>query len=150
MGWMKNISQWNARRYRLIQLRHELEDSERKFKIRTESLQPRSDEYERAYADYRADVDVIVADIGVIETLHSLKTAYYWGAPVPRHPQLPETENEYWSWNSAVGGFHLTSKGLREIRHAVSAERDIYFRPLLAWVAIGISVLSLVVSIFKS
>ncbi|WP_172746536.1 hypothetical protein [Neorhizobium sp. T25_13] len=149
MGVGKVLFDWRDRRYRLIQLRLEREKAYEDFYTRTKGLNRRSEEYESLDGDHQNAVALLSAEIGRLETLDLLRRAYRWRAPVPGHPVLPETENEHWAWNRVIGGYHLTTKGMREVRHAVAAEVDLYYKPWLSWAAIAISFLALIVSVFK-
>lgn len=151
MGLFKRIAVWRDRRHELIQLRHEVTRINDLFRghVKQHGFKERTDNWERAYSEFRNEYEFLDAEIDIIETKTALERANRWGAPIPRQPLEEDENDEYWIWNRIHAQYFLSSHGLREIRHSVSMEMDIFFRPWFSWGAIGISFLALVVSIFK-
>lgn len=149
MGAIRRIRKWRDRRHELIQLRHQLEALDRDFIENSKDLSPQSEEFEALHQSYRAENDVLSAGVRSIQTMIAIERALRWRTELPPRPELPDLDNEHWGWNTVVGGYHLTSAGMREIRHAVAFEVELFYKPWLSWIALAVSVFSLIVSLAK-
>ncbi|NTH50923.1 hypothetical protein G6L09_08045 [Agrobacterium rhizogenes] len=155
MGLISPLLKWRDDRHRLAKLRFDLEDVEDKFrrKLEVESLKRGSEKWEKAYADYANDKDQIYAEIDQLETKNLLKRAKVWNVAIPPRPiPLPEPDRDdnYWDWCDVHGCYYLSDEGKELLRHKAYSEMEMFYKPWLSWMAVGISVLSLIISVFRS
>ncbi|UXT56948.1 hypothetical protein FY134_04500 [Agrobacterium fabrum] len=152
MDALKSFIKWRDDRYRIIQLRHEIEHLDNLYyaKLKDKKYRRGSDEAEHLYWNYRNDIDLAEASLDELETAAALKRARKWGVPVPHRPNSEEDENDTWNWSSVHFRHYLSTEGKARLRRQCYAEVEMFYKPWATWLAVGISVLSLAISIFKS
>jgi len=143
---------WQQRmdRQRIIQLRHDIDHLHDCLSKKTEGLRPRDQEYQHHVAEFFADLDCIRADIAELETKHMKQRATYWRVPIPQRPYKREEESEYWEWHDPHGAFYLSENGMKRLRREVHHDWEMWSKPWLSFMAVGISLLSLLISVLGS
>lgn len=146
------MSTYIDRRHNLIQLNHEIEDHWKEFGmiVDRDNIDSNSQRYQQLYSEYRSYTEIPEGYRDAILTKVAVERALRWQAPLPPRDSGNFQDNEYWYWDRVVKRYLLTAAGHRFIRHEIAEEREIAYRPILAWAAIGISFLSLIVSLLKS
>lgn len=144
---IKNIVRWRDERYQIIFAEHEIERLEAEFKPKIEAVRkPPWNDYQSLVSEYLFERNLQQAIIDDIETKRLIRAARRHGIPIPKRPMELE-DNEFWE-HSQVGHI-LTLEGRRRLRHEVALEREMLRKPLVAWAAILISLVSLALSGFS-
>lgn len=151
MGLIAQIKSWRDRRHQIIQLEHEINGYWDEFNhyVKKNELVDGTEPYEQVWSEYSSYREIPESQRDQLLTMSSVQKAYLWGIPLPAQPSRGDYSNEHWQWNRVTNRYSLTMAGHRYIRHEVSIERDIKYRPMLSWAAIGISFFSLAVSVLK-
>ncbi|AVA21591.1 hypothetical protein [Rhizobium sp. NXC24] len=153
MGLLSKLLKWRDDRHRLATLRYDLEDVDAAFrtKMQKEKLRRGSDEWQHAYADYDNQRELLDAEIDQIETQNHIRRARAWSVPIPSRPisEDPVYDDKYWIWSRVHGTYYLTDEGKALLRRETYAEIEMRYKPWTTWVAVGISIISLAISIFK-
>lgn len=151
MGLFTRIKRWRDYRHEIIQLEYEINGywDEFNYYIKKDDIVDGTEPFERLWSEYSSYREIPEARRDQILTIMSIQKAHFWGVPLPAQPSNHQYSNEHWEWNRVNNRYSLSLAGHRYIRHEVSIERDIKYRPVLSWAAIGISFFSLAVSIFK-
>ncbi|MBP1856850.1 hypothetical protein [Rhizobium herbae] len=153
MGPISSILKWRDDRHRLAKLRFDLEDLDIAFrnKVKVEKLRRGSEEWERAYADFDNYRELYDADIAQLETTNQIRRASAWGVPIPFRPisEEPVYDDKYWDWHRPHASYYLSDVGKAFLRRETYAEMEMRSKPWIPWIAIGISVISLLVSLLK-
>lgn len=148
MGWLQSFGKSNEERYRLIQLRHEMDRLSNSLRNETKGLQSSSEEFGRLLGDFSNSIDLVVAEISEIETGQMLRRVEQWKIPLEPRP-YSDASTEAWEWNRIHGRHYLTPLAMSRIRREAYQEWEMMTKPYLAWAAIAISIVSLIVSVFK-
>lgn len=151
MDWIKKIHKNNERRYKLIQLKHELNHLSKTFFEQSEGLKTKSDEFQSLFADFGANADFIISEIEQLETQQMLEKAEYWSIAIPQRPygSSDGMDTHFWKKNYTHHTYYLTDEGKQIIRRQVFEEREMMTKPILSWAAIVIAIISLIVAVFK-
>ncbi|ANM12458.1 MULTISPECIES: hypothetical protein [unclassified Rhizobium] len=153
MGLVAEILRRRDDRYRLAQLRFDLEDAENEFrsKVQEQKLGRGTDAWDRAYFDYDTRREFVYAQIDEIETRNAIERARAWRVPIPQRPisEEPVYDDQYWSWSNPHGRYYLTDEGKLLLRREANIEMEMLFKPWLSWGALAISVISLTISALK-
>lgn len=144
-GLLKRREEYN----RVVQLRYELRDLYNEFRNATEGLSPGAEDYREKQSAYDNERDLAGAEIDQIQTKHAFQRALYWGIPIPQLPKEHKLENDFWEWNQVHGRFYLTTGAKASIRRQAYQEMEMMMKPWISWGAIAISVVSLIVAVFK-
>lgn len=149
MGWIKSISRYRDERDQLIQYRHFREKLESDFKAATENLRPRDEDYQFRVGEFFAELDSVNAEIAEIETAQMKRRAGIWRIPIPGRPREDGAEDEFWTWHDVHGRYYISERGMRQLRRDIHEEWEMWWKPWLSWLALGVSLFSLAISIFK-
>ncbi|MFI0843522.1 hypothetical protein [Mesorhizobium sp. IMUNJ 23232] len=148
MGWLESLLRYRNERDELIRLRHGLEYNNATFKEKTADLSKRSQEYRDAVNEGANEHYLMSAEIAEIETAQMLRKAARWRIHVPLRP-TNEDDTEMWEWNVIHGRHYLSEKAMMQIRRDAYQEFEMRSKPWLSWMAILISIISLVVSVLR-
>lgn len=107
------------------------------------------EKYQQEIAAFWSELDISEQEISKLQTIRLLRRSRRWGVPVPDRPQGTD-ENEYWEHCHSVGGHALNVNGQKLLRREIAEEYELYSKPILAWAAIAISVISLVLSVLSA
>jgi hypothetical protein len=154
MAWIAEIIRWRDDRHRLAKLRFDLEDVEAAFKKKVEAgkLRRGAEGWDEVYGDFDANSESIHADIDEIETRNHIRRAKAWAVPIPHRPisQEPVYGDKYWVWCRVHGRYYLNDEGKALLRREANVEMEMFYKPWLSWAALGMSVISLTISVLKS
>jgi hypothetical protein len=152
MGWLKDLLIWNEDRYKIIQLRHELDRIDAMYAQarKAAGFQPGSQDDNNLYWSFTNDRELTLAELDEIETKTLLRRAKKWNIPIPARPIMPTEENEYWNWCGPHYRHYLSAMGKTYLRREAFAEMEMYSKPWATWLALGVSGLSLLISVLKS
>lgn len=128
--------------YKIDRLEVELLIEQRKFKRGSE-------DYEKTYWDYRNDIDLLEAERDQLESKRLMALARKWGVPIPARPTNFQEENEHWIWSAPHFCHYLSPHGKTHIRRECFAEKEMFYKPWATWLAIGVSFLSLLITLSK-
>ncbi|GLK86027.1 hypothetical protein [Ancylobacter defluvii] len=145
----KLIDQWRDDRTRREQLLDELDRLDALYEPDLKAAgRPGSDAYESLAAGLQAESEPYLEELFGIETRQRIRTARRWGVPIPPRPYGHEGDH-YWE-RSRYGEWVLTDEGHKHLRRETAVEVETFAKPWLSWIAIIISVVSLVVAaVFK-
>lgn len=149
MDWLRGWWQQRMDRQKIIQLRHEMNNLHARLNEKLEGLRPRDEEYQYHVADVFSDMDIVQADIAELETKHLQQRASYWRVPIPQRPYKRQDDNDFWEWHDPHGRYYLSEMGMRYLRKEVHNEWEMWSKPWLSFFALGVSLLSLVISILR-
>lgn len=143
------LGRYRDERYSIVASENEIEHIRNSYKDPLAEAKLVSREaFARVFFDMNSELEIYEYEIDKIETSQQLRKARKWGVPVPRRPKLPE-DNYYWSYRSFIGDHVLTSEGQMYLRREIAFELELFFRPVLSWAAIIISVISLSLAVFS-
>lgn len=150
MGILSDIGQWNERRYKMIQARHDLVKLriDHEQELHEKSLKLGSADYNRLVDEYYHDHQLASADLDELESDHLLRRARRWGVPIRTRPEHGE-DNEEWDWSAMHRRHYLSAQGKSRIRRECFNEMEMFYKPWTTWLAVVISIISLVISIFR-
>lgn len=140
------IKQWRDERYRLLQLRHEIDHIHSLFDPRFEAAQKSAldrDYVNMLHAELSHETEHLEDEYYHILTSRMLRAAARYGVPVPRY----DDDSAYWQWSRYRERALLTIEGLAYLRREIAFERDIRHKPLLTWGSFAISVVSFCVAV---
>ncbi|TRB52250.1 hypothetical protein EXN71_31420 [Rhizobium rhizogenes] len=153
MELISSLLKWRDDRHRLAKLRYDLEDVDMAFrrKVQEEKLRRGSDEWDYAYSNYDNERELIDAEIDQIETQNYIRRARAWSVPIPWRPisEDPVYDDKNWIWSRVHGTYYLTDEGKALLRRETYAEIEMRYKQWTTWVAVGISMLSLIISLLR-
>jgi hypothetical protein len=149
VGWLTELKRDNEAKHQIFQLQCELEDTSKAMQARTAGMKTGSDEYRQTLAEFSNDASLIIAAMKQIQTDRMLDRASRWNVAYPSPPFGTDDDTDMWAWHPVHGRHYLTDEGLSHLRREVYREWEMWSRPWLSWGAIAISIVSLLVAIFK-
>lgn len=150
MEWIRDLIEVNNERHQVAQLRWEIADLDKAYsEARRHPMPCLCEECRQLGMQHSHERATAAAAISQIETRRAIVRAGRWQVPLPSQPADVEQDNEFWHWSSKHGKFYLTDAGIAHLRREVFLERDLRTKPWLSWAAIAISLVSLIVVIFK-
>ena len=150
MGLFEKLKRDRDERYNLSQLRYSRERAEEGFKAAVAGLKPRDEQYQEHRANMFAEIDYTDASIAEIETKMIIRRSLRWKVPIPARPMKEGEPHDFWTWHEIHGRYYISDKGQSQLRREIHQEWEMWWKPWLSWVAIGISVISLGFSIIRS
>lgn len=108
-----------------------------------------SDEWRQTFAQFSNEAELLVSEIRAIETAQMLRRARRWKVALPAEPFGEDEETEYWGWYGAHRRHYLRDAGLSYLRREVYQEWEMWSKPWLSITAVGISLVSLAISLLK-
>jgi hypothetical protein len=152
MGIIANVARWNADRYKIIQLRHDLAYMDECFEAlkRTTRFKAGSEEARKQYWDHFGERDLTQAELDELQSKRAVERARYWGVPLPQRPTRQREKTEFWDWSTVHGQHYLSEKGKMLLRRECSLEMEMFYKPWATWLAVGISSVALFVAVFKT
>lgn len=137
------IFRWRDERHEIANLTYEIEGIEQGYAVALEKARELgAQHYDSLHAEMRSFTRIPREKIDRIETAQRIRQARAYRVPLP---PLAD-EGVHWQWSLVTQGYHLTEEGHRYLRHEISREREIQFSPLMAWGALAISFVSLLIS----
>jgi hypothetical protein len=141
----RRLEHWRDERNKLSQLSFEIEHIRAQYQGVIADAKAKSQAaYQSAISEMYSQTQVYEYEFDRITTDKWLRKARERGIPIPDRPKAYE-ENDYWEW-SPFQIHTLTVNGQMFLRREVAHEREIADKPVLMWLAICISFLSLSVS----
>lgn len=151
MEWIRDLIEAGNERRQVDQLRWEMADLDKAYSEERRHPMPcLCEDCRQVAAKYYHERATASATISQIETHRAIIRAGRWQVPLPSKPTSTDEDNEFWHWDSMHREFYLTDAGIAHLRREVFLERDLRTKPWLSWAAIAISLVSLIVVIFKS
>lgn len=152
MDWIRQTLRNNERRQELIQLRYELTRLGTELSEKTSSLKTKSEEFQKLLSEYGFEADIVMSEIEKLETEQMIERAERWKIPVPNRPygSYEGKDDDFWKRNDLHGVYYLTNEAKQMIRRQVFEEREMLTKPILSWLALFISIISLIISLLKS
>jgi seryl-tRNA synthetase len=146
VGAWRGIWRWRDDRVRVEQLQDEIVAVHAAHGPAIAAAgKPNTREYSIAYNDLIVDLSELEDELETIQTRRRVWLAAKYGVPVPDRP-YGDHESDYWE-RSRLGSLILSEKGHLLLRREIAIEREIAWKPWLSGVALGVSLLSLLVSI---
>lgn len=132
------------------QLRHEMQQltNELRQMEKAQNLKPGAAKYNESLLSLFNAYELVSAKLSAIEHHQAIRRAIRWQVPVPSHKM--EGYADEWTWHNAHHQYYLNSAGIARIRRECYLEMEMRFKPWLSWIAVCISVVSLLVAIFKT
>ncbi|MBP1852724.1 hypothetical protein [Rhizobium halophytocola] len=149
MSWLGDLKRSQRERQELIQLRRDIDDCDKELQRQLEGLKPRDDLYQSRLGAYIHNVGTLEAAVAQIETAQMRRRAERWRIPLPPRPREEAYATDFWEWHDKHGKYYFSEKALSQIRRELYMEWEMWWKPWLSWLAIGISFLSLAIAIFK-
>jgi len=143
MRW-KDVLEWRDDRVKLCQLNEQIRETREAY---ADGIQKAAspDARWQLYDELLTELEPYENEVEQIRTRGRLKAAHRLSVPIPDLPASNE-DNDYWS-GSMSRNHILTDKGHIILRKEIAAAQEIARKPIVEWGAVGISVLSLIVSI---
>ncbi|TBB05136.1 hypothetical protein ELH55_01490 [Rhizobium ruizarguesonis] len=147
MSWLVGLKRYRDERDTLIQLRHDVGHLEDELFESTRGVS--AEDYQYRLADYFHQMETLTAAIAEIETNRVRRRADYWRVPMPLRPYKVGESDEFWEWHDPHQRYYISDKGHSQLRREIHQEWEMWSKPWLSMVAIGISSLSLAISLIK-
>lgn len=146
------LLKWRDDRHRIAELRFAIEDADKDFRsaVAKRKLRRDSDAYQELYMSAENERELAEAEISDIETENAIRRARAWGVPIPPVPYQEDVGDQYWYWCRVHGRFYLNDNGTALLRRESYAEMEMRFKPWLTWLALIMSGISLMYSLWKS
>ncbi|PVB60801.1 hypothetical protein [Labrenzia sp. 011] len=144
---IKNLLRYREERHQIISAQHETERLEDLYRPKIEAAKEKGspwDDYRSILSEYHHEVGLPRQLIDEIETRQRVRSAQKYQIPIPKKPEVGE-DSEYWE-SSMFGDHVLTLEGHRKLRHDIAAERELVQKPVLSWIAVSVSLFSLLLS----
>jgi hypothetical protein len=146
---LKNLMRWRDERLRITSAEHEIERVRELYAPRIAAAKhPPWDTYHQLVSEMFFELELSQSEIDQVQTNRRLREARHLDVPLPPKPKEGE-ENEDWRYSQVVGHV-LTEEGHRRLRHEIADERELVRKPRLAWAAIVISSVSLLISLLNA
>lgn len=149
MGWLRDIFKYRDERHELIQRRLDRDEIERHYTEAIAGTNPRDDEHHTLVAEFFHEMDTINAAIAELETAQIKRRAAKWRIPIPKRPYKDDDADDFWEWHYVHGVAYISLKGMSQLRKEIYQEWEMWWKPWLTWVALGLSILSLVFAALK-
>ena len=146
---LRNIIRWRDERHRIVLAEHEIERVRDRYAPKIAAAKrPPWDTYHQIVSDMFFELELSQSEIDQVQTSRRLREARQFDVPLPPKPKDGE-ENDDWRYSQVVGHV-LTDEGHRRLRHEIANERELVRKPRLAWAAIVISSVSLLISLLNA
>jgi len=149
MMWWRRLQSWRDEKFILDQLKAALKEEYYNFDQLLRSFE-RGEVGLKDVVDKEKDINVLNLRIQIRHTAKRIRQAAIHGVPIPSKPQNG-TGNKYWDYAvvDQESFYVLTPIGHRRIKREIMNDWDLWSRPIIAWTALVISVISLIFTLTK-
>lgn len=141
-----DLLSWRNDRHEIIMLKQKIDDV---FAKHDDLFREANTDLDRlkVVASIKVDTKPYVDRIEHIRSARLLETANRLLITIPENDAMGDAKN--WFWSPEIERFILTRSYQQQLRREIALERELAYKPWLSWMAIGISILGLLVAIFR-